>query len=157
MTGPPVSRSDELKVYVNELIEQSRLDDEIEVPAPSPSVLARIRKATTSALIERFIALAMKQNDETVRSSERKKLYYLAGAIEAELKSRDGDQRRALRPLLKHADPGVRLRAASALLALDRRNAVAVLEQVRDEEDFPADAQARGLLLAMSEGRYRPD
>lgn len=156
MTNQGSERAFELSDYVNELIEKSRLDDELPVAEPGTQFLKKISKMTVMDLVAKFAQFSAQQNDETMLSSKRKRLYKLTAAIEKELKSRDGDQRRALLILLDDPDPGVRYRVAAATFALDRKRARKVLEQIGKHENFPANAQANTFLSCVASGRFVP-
>ncbi|WP_102961095.1 DUF2019 domain-containing protein [Mangrovicella endophytica] len=77
-------------------------------------------------------------------------------ALTAELKRRDGDQRRALVSLLKHDNAQVRLNAAHATLVVAPREAREQLEMIARYE-AGHQALAAGMALTMlNDGRYVP-
>lgn len=85
------------------------------------------------------------------------RLYRRMRILEQELKSRPGDQRRALLPLCDHSNPHVQLRAAIATLALAPQKARETLQVVDDRREFPDAADAYGMLRALDQGTYIPD
>jgi hypothetical protein len=76
--------------------------------------------------------------------------------IRNELRRREGDQRRALLPLLDHPNVQVRLKAAITMLAVAPELARAALESVRDSGILPQSADAEGMLEAVDDGSYVP-
>lgn len=83
------------------------------------------------------------------------RLYDRIAAIVTELKSRDGDQRRALIPLYAHGNPQVRLKAATVTLALAPDAARAVLEGMSDIHG-PQRLYAGMTLDALDCGTFKP-
>jgi len=81
---------------------------------------SRIKSLTVEQLVERFVAVALDQDEAELQEDTRKfrPLYEQMEAVEQELKSRFGDQRRALLPLHNHLNAQVRLKAAPATLAV---------------------------------------
>jgi len=118
----------------------------------------KLEMARVEDLVAFFTSIAIKQNTaaENLRNSEYNRLYRLMEEVEAQLKSRDGDQRRALLPLYSHPNPTVRFKAAMATLALAPREAREVLQLIKDREEFPIAMNASEMLSANDEGRYIP-
>jgi hypothetical protein len=113
---------------------------------------------TVPQLVERFAAIALEQyearlDDEYARYN---RLYDRMAAVIAELKGRPADQRRALIPLLDHANPQVRLKSAVATLALAPERSRRVLQDLVDEKEYPEAADAFGMLRALDKGTYVP-
>ncbi|HEY0235253.1 MAG TPA: DUF2019 domain-containing protein [Afipia sp.] len=82
------------------------------------------------------------------------RLYNAMVKITAELKSRDGDQRRVLMPLYQHPNPTVRFKSAMATLApIEARQ---ILQAIKDRKEFPIAMDASQMLNALDEGRYTP-
>jgi hypothetical protein len=71
-----------------------------------------------------------------------------------ELKRREGDQRRALLPLLDHPNLQVRMRAAHAVLSISPALARKAFESVRDSQIFPQAMDAGMTLGALDNGTY---
>lgn len=78
-------------------------------------------------------------------------------AVEAELKSRTGDQRTALMKLYDHPNMQVRLNAAHATLAVAPEAARALLMTIRESRWMPQAMQAGMSLRNLENGVYRPD
>jgi Fic family protein len=109
-------------------------------------------------LVERFIAIALEQ-DEALRTDKLRKynkLYDRMEEVEQELKSRSGDRRDALSGLMQHPNPQVRLKAASAILAIFPEAARRTLQDLVDRKLYPEAAYAGSMLHSIDEGRYRP-
>jgi hypothetical protein len=76
--------------------------------------------------------------------------------VRRELKGRVGDQRRALLPLLKHANAQVRLKAAITTLAVAPRASRQALQLIWDRNEFPQAADAFGMIRSLDKGTYVP-
>jgi hypothetical protein len=119
----------------------------------------RFEDMTVSQLVERFTSIAIAQ-DNALRLDEITKfnrLYDEMEAVEDALKSRNGDQRRALLPLFLHPNAQVRLKAATATLALAPEAARQTLQIISDRQEYPQAADARGMMRAVDKGRYVPE
>ncbi|RDV04842.1 DUF2019 domain-containing protein [Undibacter mobilis] len=118
---------------------------DVDAPAQVPPKLARM---TTAALVERFLDIALQQSHALDRSeiSKFNRLFGQLAAVELALKSRDGDQRLTLLPLLAHGNVEVRLRAAYAVRDLAPREAIAAFRAISDRNQYPQAANARGAL-----------
>ena len=109
-------------------------------------------------LIERFRLIASAQYDAlwTFQTARYNRLYTQMDDVLNELKSRDGEQRRSLIPLLESDNVQVRLTAATALLVIVPDLARSVLENIRDDGQMPQAADAAGLLRALDNGSFVP-
>ena len=76
--------------------------------------------------------------------------------IRSELRRREGDQRRALLPLLNHPNVQVRMMAAHTVLTISPVLARRAVESVLDSGIFPQAADASGTLRALETGFYVP-
>lgn len=117
-----------------------------------------MRALTVEQLVDRFIRIALDQ-DKAITfddSAAFNRLYSRMELVETELRSRSGDQRRALRPLLDHANAQVRLKAAIVLLAIEPVAARETLQTISDNNEYPQMADARRMMRALDEGRYVP-
>jgi len=84
-------------------------------------------------------------------------MYDQMEGVEAELRSREGDQRHALLPLLNDPNTHVRLKTAISCLKIAPAAARQTLQAIVDADDFSeAVVYARGMLSALDEGRYVP-
>lgn len=112
----------------------------------------------TEELVAFFTTMAVDQNNALRRYETGKynRLYHQMAKVTAELKSRDGDQRRALMPLYQHPNPTVRFKSAMATLALAPLEARRVLQTIKDRKEFPIAMYASQMLNALDEGRYTP-
>jgi hypothetical protein len=99
---------------------------------------------TVEQLVERFTAIALGQHDANEDDDIAKytRLYREMDAVRDELKSRDGDERRALLSLLDHPNAQVRLKAAISLLAVAPSAARAALQKIKDRREYPQAADA---------------
>ena len=79
-----------------------------------------LRSLTEDALVDYFVDIALKQYEanKILDSATYNGLFDQKAAVQLELKSRNGDQRRALVSILSHDNPQVRLNAAWATLAV---------------------------------------
>jgi hypothetical protein len=118
-----------------------------------------LSQQTVSQLVDRFVALSLAKGEALVEGEIAKvnRLYWKIDALRKELKSRDGDQRRALHALYKHPNPQVRLEAANATLAILPAEARAALQMIIDRHEFPQAGDAGFTLLYLSDGRYVPE
>ena len=118
-----------------------------------------ISNQTVPQLLERFEALSLAKGEALVEGQIAKvtRLYWKIDALKKELKSRDGDQRRALHALYDHPNPQVRLESAEATLAVLQAEARAALQMIIDRKEFPQAGHAGFTLLYLSDGRYVPE
>jgi hypothetical protein len=119
---------------------------------------SQIQVASVQELVARFVSIGLAQYDAAYVVDTRKynRLYALMVDIRNELKRREGDQRRALLPLLDHPNVQVRLKAAITVLAVAPELARRALESVRDSGILPQSADAEGMLEAIDKGTYVP-
>jgi hypothetical protein len=115
--------------------------------------------ASVQELVARFVSIGLAQYDAlyVVDTKKYNRLYAMMVDIRNELKRREGDQRRALLPLLNHPNLQVRMKAAHTVLAISPDRARKALESVRDSEIFPQSADAAGSLRALDDGTYVPN
>jgi hypothetical protein len=109
-------------------------------------------------LVERFAEIGIAQDKALLHDEigEFNKLYDQKEAIEEELKSRDGDQRRALLPLYRHANMQVRLNAAKATLAVAYQEAFATLQAIAESGWHPQAGDAGMSLTHLERGIFKP-
>jgi hypothetical protein len=84
------------------------------------------------------------------------RLYANMQDVRNELRKREGDQRRALLPLLDHPNVQVRMMAANTLLAISPDLARKALESVRASEISPQAMDAGMMLRGLDDGSYVP-
>jgi Domain of unknown function (DUF2019) len=118
-----------------------------------------IKTLSVTDLVKHFVIVALAQDQaiELDDNAKYNRLFDEMELVEAELKQRDGDKRHLLIPLLQHKNAQVRLKAAIALLAIDRVAAQRTLQTISDTNEYPQAADARGMLRAVAEGRYLPN
>ena len=108
-------------------------------------------------LVQRFVVIGTDQ-DNALRTSAIAKFNRLFGekkAIERELKSRDGDQRRALLDLYDHPNAQVRLNAVKATLALAPEAGRRMLEAIADSREYPQAGDASMTISALDQGIFK--
>jgi hypothetical protein len=112
--------------------------------------------ASVQELVARFLSIGLAQSDAAYIVDTRKynRLYARMQDVENELKHREGDQRRALLPLLDHPNVQVRMMAAHAVLAISPALARKAFESVRESEIFPQAMDAGMSLRALDDGTY---
>lgn len=120
--------------------------------------LPKLNSLTTEELKSLFEKLCIEQYDalEGNAIASYNKRYDKILAIQNELKSRPGDQRRILMSLFGHPNMQVRLTAAHANLAVDYIAARRELQAIVDEQWFPQSGDAGMTLENLDSGFYRP-
>ncbi len=111
-----------------------------------------------SELLARFEKLCVEQYDALDRQEYAafNRRYDRIQAIEDELKSRPGDQRRILMTLFGHPNMQVRLTAARANLAVDYPAARREIQDIADSKWGPQCGDAGMTLINLDNGVYRP-
>jgi hypothetical protein len=131
-----------------------------------------LETAAVENLVARFAALALEQYEameynfafafegEKIKAARKQqhvnRLYRELKAIEDELKRRTGDQRRVLVELLRHPNEHVRLKAATALLAVAPEAARRELERIAAPRIGPQAGAAGMLLASIDRGDFIP-
>jgi hypothetical protein len=115
-------------------------------------------QTSVQELVERFVSIGLAQYDAlyVVDTTKYNRLYAMMVDIRNELKRREGDQRRALLPLLDHPNLQVRMKAANTLLAISPVLARKVLESVRESKIYPQAMDAGMTLSALDNGTFVP-
>lgn len=118
----------------------------------------QLRKLTGAELVERFTVLALEQDAALLDSDIAKvnRLFLRLQAVSAELKAREGDQRRSLLALYDHPNAQVRLKAAKATLAVAPEAGRRVLEALVESKEFPQAGEAGMSLWNLDEGVFKP-
>lgn len=119
---------------------------------------ASLKSLSTADLMLLFEKLCIEQynsleRDEIAAFNRR---YDRIQAIQDELKSRPGDQRRVLMRLFGHPNMQVRLTAAHASLTIDYLAARGELQAIADSKWYPQAADASMALDHLDTGFYRP-
>lgn len=109
-------------------------------------------------LVDRFATIALEQDRALLYSEIAKfnRLFEKMNRVEAELKSRSGDQRRALKALYEHPNAQVRLKAAPATLGVMTKGARALIEEIANSRKFPQAGDAGMTLDALDRGIFNP-
>jgi|GEM_PF-1269281 len=102
--------------------------------------LSALVQMSVEALVDRFAALAMAQDEAILDDDigEVNRLFAKIEAVKTELKTRPGDQRTALLRLYEHPNLQVRLKAAEATLAVAPEKARKMLEVSIRRREMPA-------------------
>jgi hypothetical protein len=119
---------------------------------------ADLSSRSVPELVEQFrrLALAKGEASDSGQTTRFNRLYGKLDAVQQELRSRPGDQRRALVELYDHANPQVRFDAAIATLVVVPDRARATLRMIIDRAEFPQAANARLTLDNLREGGFVP-
>lgn len=117
------------------------------------------RDVVIKNLVKQFLSVALAQYDAIYVLDNRKynRLYARMQKIRNELKYMDGDQRRALLPLLTHANVQVKLMTANTLLSVAPIPARRALEEVKASGIQPQCADAWGMIDALDDGSFVPN
>lgn len=117
-----------------------------------------LEKLTVQQLVERFVAIgfAQEQADLYDDIGEFNRLFKKMQDVVAELRSRGGDQRRALLALYDHPNWQVRLKAVKNTLALAPKEGRQVLQAIADSQRQPQAGEARASLRHLDEGIFKP-
>jgi Domain of unknown function (DUF2019) len=118
----------------------------------------KLKEMSVEQLVERFLSLALQRDDALLGYELAKvnRLFMLKIAVFEELKSRAGDQRRALVPLYDHPNPQVQLDAAKSTLAVAPQEARAALQALADSQKFPQAGDAGMSLRNLDRGVFKP-
>jgi hypothetical protein len=117
-----------------------------------------VQEMTVAELVDEFVSIALEQdralfNDEITKFNE---LYGQMDTVRNELRSRPGDQRRALLPLYDHPNIQVRLKAAVTTSALAPQAARGALQAIANSRRYPQAADAGLLLRGLDDGSFVP-
>jgi hypothetical protein len=109
-------------------------------------------------LVDRFATIALEQDRALLYSEIAKfnRLFEKMNRVQAELKSRSGDQRRALKVLYEHPNAQDRLKAAPATLGVMTKGARALIEEIANSRKFPQAGDAGMTLDALDRGIFNP-
>jgi hypothetical protein len=112
----------------------------------------------TERLVERFAKFGLDQVKAELFGEIGKynRLYREMASIASELKSRSGDQRRALMSLYSHPNIHVRLAAAKKTLAVAPNEARQVIEGIAVSHDYPYAGEAGITLEFLDDGTFKP-
>ncbi len=113
---------------------------------------------TVEQLVERFTAITLDQDKAILMHQHAKfnRLFDEMQAVANELKSRQGDQRRALISLYDHPNAQVRLKAIKATLAVAPETARRMLKAMADSSEFPQAGEAGMSIDNLERGIFKP-
>jgi hypothetical protein len=113
---------------------------------------------STEDIVQRFEQLCIEQYDAMDREElwRVNRLVWRIHALEMELKSRPGDQRRPLRRFFGHSNMQVRLSAAHANLAIDYPAARREIQDIANSKWEAQCLDAGMTLINLDNGVYRP-
>ena len=116
------------------------------------------QRLTVDELVQHFASLALEQDDALLDGdiSKINRLFWRLEAAEAELKARDGDQRRALLKLYDHPNAQVRLKATKATLAVAPEAARRMLETIAESGELPQSGEAGMSIRNLDRGIFKP-
>ena len=117
-----------------------------------------LQRLTVDEFVQRFASLALEQDDALLDSNISKvnRLFWKLQDVSAELKARDGDQRRALLKLYDHPNAQVRLKATKATLAVAPEVARRMLETIAESREFPQAGEAGMSIDNLDAGIFKP-
>ena len=117
------------------------------------------RSVMVDNLVEQFLSVALAQYDAIYVLDNQKynRLYARMQEIRNQLRHMDGDQRRALLPLLAHPNVQGKQMAANTLLGVAPIPARRALEEVRDSGILPQCGDASGMIRALDDGSFIPN
>jgi Domain of unknown function (DUF2019) len=135
-------------------IEQAGLQAAFPTRSQAPN---RLKALSVEQLTERFVGFALGQHEAELHGEIAKynRLYDAIVAVKDELKSRPGDQRRALVPLFVHPNAQVRLVAAQWAMIVAPVPARQVLQDLSDRNIYPQAADARLPLRQLDRGESK--
>lgn len=119
----------------------------------------RQKTLTVSDLVEQYAAAGIEEDRAEMEDdlAKRNRLCLEMQAIVKELRSRPGDQRRALLALYSHPNIEVRLMAAKHTLAISPLEARNVIEVIAASKQFPYAGDAGMCLEMLDRGSFVPD
>jgi hypothetical protein len=117
-----------------------------------------LKSMTIEQLLARFAEIGVSQDGALLEDEIGKFNHLFDGlmAVEAELKARTGDQRRALMRLYDHPNMQVRLNAAKATLAVSPQAARRTVEAIASSRHFPQAGDAGMSLANLDRGIFKP-
>jgi Domain of unknown function (DUF2019) len=117
-----------------------------------------LQRMNDDELVKHFTSLALEQDEALLDSdiSKVSRLYWRLKSVEAELKGREGDQRRALLKLYDYPNAQVRLKATKATLAVAPEAATRMLETIPGSREFPQAGEAGMSIYNLDAGIFKP-
>jgi hypothetical protein len=119
----------------------------------------KLQSLSIDDLVALFAEIAVEEDkaEKVDDLAKRNRLAYEMDAVQAELKSRPGDQRRALLPLYDHPNMQARLMAAKYTLAVAPKAARQLIEWIAASSWRPQSGDAGMCLSALDKGIFKPE
>jgi hypothetical protein len=120
--------------------------------------MTNLEKMSVSELVERFVEIALQQDDAKFRFDNKRfnRLFEKMNEVDLELQARGPEARRALIPLYEHPNLQVQIKAAKRTLAVAPVEARAVLERISDSGEMPQALEAGMSIYGLDNGTYKP-
>ena len=117
-----------------------------------------VRNLSVEELVNRFIELGLAQDKALLHDeiAEFSRLFDKMQNVVHELKSREGDQRRALLSLYDHPNLQVRLKAVKNSLAVAPEEGRRTLQAIADSREYPQAGEAGMSLRNLDRGIFKP-
>ena len=118
----------------------------------------KLRCMSSEQLVERFAAIGLEQDRALLENeiATFNRLFDQMQAVSRELKSRSGDQRRALMKLYQHPNMQVRLKSAVATLPVAPEAARHMLELIAQSGWQPQAGDAGMAIVSIDRGIFKP-
>jgi len=119
----------------------------------------KLSDLSVDELVELFTEITLAQDHVIMGgepTSKYNRLFDQMEDVKDEMKSREGDQRRALMPLYDHINPQVRLKAIKATLAVAPKRARRALEKLSKSGAHPQAGEAGMSITNLERGIYKP-
>jgi hypothetical protein len=119
---------------------------------------AALSKMSVKQLVDRFVEIGIAQDNAIWedQTGNYNRLYRQKVVLVGELRSRDGDQRRALLQLYDHSNMQVRVNAAIDTLAVAPQAARRLLQTIRGARVPHQSLQAGMTLFNLDNGVFKP-
>jgi 5'-3' exonuclease len=117
-----------------------------------------LEKLTIEDLLQRFVDGALIQY-ETILDEDTKtfnRIFDRMVEVEEELKRRGPEARKSLLALYDHDNIQVRLNAAEATAGIAPKRARKLLQEIKDEQEFPQSADAGLGIRMLASGEWKP-
>ncbi|MFZ0609224.1 MAG: DUF2019 domain-containing protein [Xanthobacteraceae bacterium] len=118
----------------------------------------KLQNLSVNDLVALFAEIAVEEDkaQQVDDQAKRNRLAYEMDAVQAELKSRPGDQRRSLLPLYDHPSMQARLMAAKYTLAVAPMQARRMVEWIAASKWLPYAGDAGMCLYMLDRGAFVP-
>ena len=119
---------------------------------------ASLTEMSVANLVQLFVSIALEQDDALLMDEIGRfnRLFDKMEAVESVLKTREGDQRRALLSVYDHPNMQVRIKAAKATLVVAPETARRALEAIRAANVQPQALEAGMSLWNLDRGVFKP-